>query len=198
MVTGPALDVRMSAKTTLERALDVADFEHWAEHQAAARAQGCRLGLGIATYIEAAPGPPGYMDAVVPGLSAFASAEPIHAVLEGDGSITVHTRQVPHGQGHETTLAQVAADELGVAVEAVRVRYGDTNFAPFGISGTGGSLSAAMAGGAVALAARNAARAHCRHRRGAVGGIADGHRHRRRSHSRRGRLQDFADLPRGR
>ncbi|MGB9302267.1 MAG: molybdopterin cofactor-binding domain-containing protein, partial [Mycobacterium sp.] len=53
----------------------------------------------------------------------------------------------------ETTLAQVAADELGVPVEAVRVRYGDTNFAPFGISGTGGSLSAAMAGGAVALAA---------------------------------------------
>ena len=54
MLTGPTLDVRMSAKTTLERALDVADFEHWAEHQAAAREQGRRLGLGIATYIEAA------------------------------------------------------------------------------------------------------------------------------------------------
>src|SRR5262249_58036380 len=62
-------------------------------------------------------------------------------------------QQVPHGQGHETTLAQVAADELGVSVEAVRVRYGDTNFAPFGITGTGGSLSAAMAGGAVGMAA---------------------------------------------
>ncbi len=153
MVTGPALDVRMSAKTTLERALEVADFEHWAEHQAAARAQGRRLGLGIATYIEAAPGPPGYFDFVMPGMSAFAGTEPIHAVLESDGSVTLHTRQVPHGQGHETTLAQVAADELGVPVEAVRVRYGDTNFAPFGITGTGGSLSAAMAGGAVARAA---------------------------------------------
>lgn len=122
--------------------------------QAAAREQGRRLGLGIATYIEGAPGPPGFMDAVMPGLSAFAGSEPIHAVLEGDGSVTLHTRQVPHGQGHETTLAQVAADELGVPVEAVRVRYGDTKFAPFGISGTGGSMSAAMAGGAVALAAR--------------------------------------------
>jgi carbon-monoxide dehydrogenase large subunit len=81
------------------------------------------------------------------------AVEPIHAVLESDGSVTVHTQQVPHGQGHETTLAQVAADELGVPVEAVRIRYGDTNFAPFGLAGTGGSRSAAMAGGAVALAA---------------------------------------------
>jgi aerobic carbon-monoxide dehydrogenase large subunit len=142
----------MSAKTTLEKALDVADFEHWAEHQASAREQGRLLGLGIATYIEAAPGPPGYMDFVMTGLSLL-TAESIHAVLESDGSVTVHTQQVPHGQGHETTLAQVAADELGVPVEAVRVRYGDTNFAPFGMSGTGGSRSAAMAGGAVGMAA---------------------------------------------
>lgn len=153
MVTGPTLDVRMSAKTTLERALEVADFEHWGEHQAAAREQGRRLGLGIATYIEAAPGPPGYMDAVMPGMSAFIGAEAIHAVLEGDGSVTVHTCQVPHGQSHETTLAQVAADELGVPVEAVRVRYGDTKSTPFSMMGTGGSRSAAMAGGAVGVAA---------------------------------------------
>jgi carbon-monoxide dehydrogenase large subunit len=159
MVTGPTLDVRMSAKTTLEKALEIADFEHWPEQQAAARKEGRRLGLGIATYIEAAPGPPGYFESVMPGSSAFASAEPIHAVLEGDGSITLHTRQVPHGQGHETTLAQVAADELGVPVDAVRLRYGDTNVAPFGMTGTGGSLSAAMAGGAVALAA-NSLREH--------------------------------------
>jgi carbon-monoxide dehydrogenase large subunit len=153
MITGPILDVRMSAKTTLEKALEVADFDRWAEQQAAARKQGRRLGLGFATYIEAAPGPPGFFDAVMPGFSAIMGAEPIHAVLEGDGSVTVHTQQVPHGQGHETTLAQVAADELGVPVEAVRVRYGDTHFAPFGMGGTGGSRSAAMAGGAVGMAA---------------------------------------------
>lgn len=153
MITGPILDVRMSARATLEKALEIADFEHWAEHQAAARAQGRRLGLGISTYIEAAPGPPGYMDCIMPGFSVFAGGEPIQAVLEADGNVTVHTRQIPHGQGHETTLAQVAADELGVPVEAVRVRYGDTDFSPFGIMGTGGSRSAAMAGGAVGVAA---------------------------------------------
>lgn len=153
MVTGPTLDVRMSARATLEKALEIADFEHWAEQQAAARAQGRRLGLGIATYIEAAPGPPGYMEFIMPGFSVFAGGEPIQAVLEADGNVTVHTRQIPHGQGHETTLAQVAADELGVPVECVRVRYGDTNFTPFGIMGTGGSRSAAMAGGAVGVAA---------------------------------------------
>lgn len=154
MVTGPVLDVRMSAKATLQRALEIADFAHWTEHQTAAREEGRRLGLGIATYIEAAPGPPGYADAFAPGMAALGGDEPIHAVLEGDGSVTLHTQQVPHGQGHETTLAQVAADELGVPVEAVRIRYGDTAFAPFGMTGTGGSRSAAMAGGAVAVAAK--------------------------------------------
>ncbi|RDH74472.1 xanthine dehydrogenase family protein molybdopterin-binding subunit [Mycolicibacterium moriokaense] len=153
MLTGPALDVRMSAKTTLEKALEIADFDHWPEQQAAAREQGRRIGLGIATYIEAAPGPPGFMDFVVPSLAMLA-AEPMHAVLESDGGVTVHTQQVPHGQGHETTLAQVAADQLGVPVDAVRISYGDTDFAPFGLAGTGGSRSAAMAGGAVAVAAQ--------------------------------------------
>jgi carbon-monoxide dehydrogenase large subunit len=75
-------------------------------------------------------------------------------VLEEDGSVSVLTQQMPHGQGHETTLAQVAADELGVAVEQVRVRFGDTAITPFGLMGTGGSRSAAMAGGAVEVGAR--------------------------------------------
>ena len=47
-------------------------------------------------------------------------------MLEADGTVSVYTQQMPHGQGHETTLAQVAADELGVPIEQVRVRYGDT------------------------------------------------------------------------
>ncbi|HLF41816.1 MAG TPA: xanthine dehydrogenase family protein molybdopterin-binding subunit, partial [Acidimicrobiia bacterium] len=152
MVTGPTLDVRMSARTTLERALEVADFDHWEQAKADALRQGRRLGLGIATYIEAAPGPPGYLDHVSQGFAAIADVEPVHAVLEADGSVTVITQQQPHGQGHETTLAQVAADELGVPLEAVRVRHGDSRVVPFGF-GTGGSKSAAMAGGATILAA---------------------------------------------
>jgi len=154
MVTGPGLDVRMSAKATLERALDLADHGRWGAVQAEARRQGRYLGLGFATYIEAAPGPPGYYDHVVfPGFSSITPGiEPVHAVLERDGSVTLVTQQQPHGQSHETTLAQVAADQLGVPVEAVRVRYGSTATSPFGF-GTGGSKSAAVTGGAVGLAA---------------------------------------------
>jgi carbon-monoxide dehydrogenase large subunit len=142
----------MSAKATLERALEVAEFGEWEKRQEAARAAGRRLGLGIATYIEPAPGPPGYLEHIAPGFTPLAGIEPAHAVLETDGRITVHTQQVTHGQGHETTLAQVAADELGVAVSDIRIRFGDTRKAPFGLIGTGGSRSAAMAGGAVHLA----------------------------------------------
>ncbi len=155
MVTGPGLDVRMSAKATLERALELAAFDGWEEAQAEARLAGRRLGLGFATYIEAAPGPPGYYDHVAfPGFSAVTpGVEPVHAVLEADGTVTLITQQQPHGQGHETTLAQVAADELGVELDRIRVRYGSTRTSPFGF-GTGGSKSAAVTGGATSLAAR--------------------------------------------
>jgi carbon-monoxide dehydrogenase large subunit len=76
----------------------------------------------------------------------------VHAVLEGDGSVTLITQQQPHGQGQETTLAQVAADQLGVPVDQIRVRCGSTSASPFGF-GTGGSKSAAVTGGAASLAA---------------------------------------------
>jgi len=156
MITGPALDVRMSAKRTLETALAAAGYSSWLEEQRAARKEGRLVGLGIATYIEAAPGPPGYMDAVMPGFGAVMAGEPARIRIETDGTVTVLTSQMPHGQSHETTLAQVAADELGVPIVAVKVVYGDTRVAPFSIMGTGGSRSAAMAGGAVTMAARGA------------------------------------------
>ncbi|HEX9316476.1 MAG TPA: molybdopterin cofactor-binding domain-containing protein, partial [Actinomycetota bacterium] len=154
MVTGPALDERMSAKRVFETALEVAGFDDWEKTKAEALAEGRRLGMGFATYIEAAPGPPGYMDHVAPGFSAMVDCEPIHAVLEADGAVTVHTQQVTHGQSHETTLAQLAADQLGVPIDVVRISYGDTRTAPFGLVGTAGSRSATMASGAVLLATK--------------------------------------------
>jgi len=154
MVTGPGLDVRMSAARTLEKALDVVDFDGWEERRAAARAEGRRLGLGFATYIEAAPGPPDYFDYFAPGFGPMVNCEPIDAALEDDGTVTVATQQVVHGQGHETTLAQLAADELGVPIGSVRVRFGDTARTPFGLVGTGGSRSATFASGATILASR--------------------------------------------
>jgi carbon-monoxide dehydrogenase large subunit len=155
MVTGPPLDVRMSAHRTLTEALRIADADSWPAAQELARGQGRTLGMGVATFIEAAPGPPGFFDYIAPGFSSMVGREPARAVLESDGNVSVHTQQVPHGQGHETTLAQVAADELGLAVEDVRVHYGNTSVAPFGLMGTGGSRSAAMAGGVVHIAARD-------------------------------------------
>ncbi len=88
------------------------------------------------------------------GSGGLLAGEPARSVLEADGTVSVYTQQMPHGQGHETTLAQVAADALGVPIEQVRVRYGDTSITPFGLSGTGGSRSAPMAGGAVTYSAR--------------------------------------------
>ncbi len=155
MLTGPTLDIRMSARATLERALAIAELDQWPARQEAARAEGRVLGLGFATFIEAAPGPPDFQEAIMPGGGGgLMGGEPARSVLEADGTVSVYTQQMPHGQGHETTLAQVAADELGVPIEQVRVRYGDTSLTPFGLSGTGGSRSAPMAGGAVTYSAR--------------------------------------------
>ncbi len=117
----------------------------------AALAEGRYLGLGMASYLEAAPGPKN------PAGSArrrHAGRRDSHVSVEADGSITVVTQQHPHGQGHQTTLAQVAADELGVPFEAITVRYGDTDFTPFALVSTGGSRAATMANGSVLHASR--------------------------------------------
>src|SRR5262249_60227162 len=136
-----------SARPAPERALGPADFEHWPARQAAAHAEGRAIGLGFATFIEAAPGPPDYGAAIMPGGgdNSIIANEPARSVLEPDGTVSVFTQQMPHGQSHETTLVQVAADELGLPLEQVHLRFGDTALTPFGIVGTGGSRSAPMA-----------------------------------------------------
>jgi aerobic carbon-monoxide dehydrogenase large subunit len=154
MLTGPKLDVRMSAKRTFEEAMQLASVDTWEHTKLEARAKGKILGMGFATFIEAAPGPPDYFDHVMPGMGSMLGAEPAYVTLDADGTVSVFTQQVPHGQGHETTLAQVAADQLGVPMESVRVKYGNTAITPFGLIGTGGSRSAPMAGGAVTFGAR--------------------------------------------
>jgi carbon-monoxide dehydrogenase large subunit len=72
--------------------------------------------------------------------------------LEEDGIVALFTGQMPHGQSHQTTLAQIAADEFGVPFEQVRVVVGDTDVVPFGL--TGGSRSATMTGGVALHGAR--------------------------------------------
>ncbi len=154
MVTGPTLDAEMTARDTLVRALELADEPSFRRRQADARAEGRLLGLGIATFHEAAPGPPDFGEALMPG-GGMLMTEPIRTVLEDDGTVSVFTQQVPHGQSHETTFAQVAADELGVPIEQVRLVYGDTRRTPFALLGTGGSRGGPMAGGGTLFAARD-------------------------------------------
>jgi len=150
MATRVTLDGAASLDS-LERAVQLVGYASFRERQAQARELGRLLGIGFATYIEGAPGPSDMSAAMgFPPLPERAIAQ-----LEPDGHLTVVTAQSPHGQGHETTLAQIAASELGVPIEHVRVVHGDTRTAPFSLIGTGGSRAATMASGAALLATRS-------------------------------------------
>jgi carbon-monoxide dehydrogenase large subunit len=154
MLTGPTVDETMSTRKTLERAIELADLNGFEQAKADAAAAGRYLGIGIASYHEAAPGPPNYWDSMSPG-SGMLLRQTARATVARDGSIEVRTPQMPHGQSHETTYAQVAADELGVAIEDVRIVYGDTSRTPFDLVGTGGSRGGPVGGGAVRKAGRS-------------------------------------------
>lgn len=145
MITGRTL-TSCTARESLETLLDLIDIEEFRSQQAVARENGRHLGIGIATYIEGAPGPRDDTDL---------GDEVIKMQLEVDGSVTVFTGQMPHGQGHETTFAQIAADEMGVHFDQVLVVVGDSDLVPHG--NTGGSRAAAMAGGGTLHAARDLA-----------------------------------------
>jgi aerobic carbon-monoxide dehydrogenase large subunit len=144
MVTGRSL-VSATARESLEKMAEVVDFAAFRQRQAEARKDGRYLGIGMATYIEGAPGPRGE------GGRGLGN-EQMRMRLDDDGTVLVFTGQMPHGQSHETTLAQIAAEEFGVAFEQVKVIAGDSDQVPFGF--TGGSRSATMAGGASLHTAR--------------------------------------------
>ncbi len=149
MLTGQPF-VGVTTQESVEQAALLIGWEGFRQRQRAARAEGRYLGIGMASYLEAAPGPraPGQEGPDVMGY------ETTHLSVEDGGKVVIVTRQQPHGQGHETTLAQVAADELGVRFEDITVRYGDTDITPMAIVGTGGSRAATMANGAVLHASR--------------------------------------------
>jgi aerobic carbon-monoxide dehydrogenase large subunit len=147
MVTGRSL-AGVTAKESLEAVAGKVDLPGFRQLQAEAREQGRYLGVGVATYIEPAPGP-----LEGKGGGGIMGPEQIRLRLEDDGTVTVFTSQMPHGQSHQTAFAQVAADEFGVPFEQVRVVVGDSDLVPMGF-GTGGSRAAAMAGGASLHGAR--------------------------------------------
>jgi carbon-monoxide dehydrogenase large subunit len=145
MITGRPL-IGVTTRESLERVATMVDIPAFRRRQAAERERGRYLGIGIATFIEAAPGPR------MPGAPSAMGMETMRLRLADDGVLTLYTGQMPHGQSHQTTLAQIAADEFGVPFEQVRVVVGDSDVVPPAL--TGGSRSATMAGGVTLHGAR--------------------------------------------
>ncbi|MGO8920857.1 MAG: xanthine dehydrogenase family protein molybdopterin-binding subunit [Stellaceae bacterium] len=135
--------------TTLDMALKAADYAGFETRRQEAAKRGKLRGIGMATYIEACGIAP---SAVAGALGARAGLyETAELRVHPTGSITVFTGTHSHGQGHETTFAQLVSDRLGVPLEMVDVVHGDTNKIPFGM-GTYGSRSLPVGGSALVKA----------------------------------------------
>jgi carbon-monoxide dehydrogenase large subunit len=126
----------------LERALALLDYDGWRRRQRAQAGATRRLGVGLACHLQGT------------GLGPFEGAT---VRVDPSGRVYVLVGVTAQGQGHATTLAQIAAEELGAPLEDVTVVAGDTSRFPFGM-GTGGSRVAANAGPAVARTAREVRR----------------------------------------
>ena len=127
-------------ESALDAALEHAGYDTLRKEQLARRERGdaLQLGIGVSCYVE------------VTGNSATAGekSEGARLTVGDDGIVTVYTGTSPHGQGHDTSWAMIAADELGVPMDAVRVVHGDTDLVPVG-GGTYGSRGARQGGAAV-------------------------------------------------
>jgi len=135
--------------STLEMGLVAADWAGFEARRAEAAKHGRLRGIGISTYVEACGIAP---SAVVGSLGARAGLYEVGVIrVHPTGSVTVLTGTHSHGQGHETTLAQLVCDRLGVPIANVDIVHGDTAKVPFGM-GTYGSRSLAVGGSAMVKA----------------------------------------------
>ena len=138
-------------KKVFEKALEIAEYKKWREIQEKARKEGRLIGIGISSYIE--------MCGLAPSRIARATGfglglwESVLIRVHPTGKVSVYVGSHPHGQGEETSFAQIVADELGVSIDDVEIVHGDTDETPFGM-GTYGSRTTPVGGGALALAAR--------------------------------------------
>ena len=135
----------------LDKALAMADYPALRKQQAEQRAQGRYLGIGFCTYAEIC----GLGPSQVAGAVGFGGGLWESAIVRfhPSGKVNVMVGVSPHGQGEETTFAQIVASELGVAVDDVEVLHGDTDVTPQGW-GTYGSRTTAVGGGALMGAIR--------------------------------------------
>ncbi|HLZ27818.1 MAG TPA: aerobic carbon-monoxide dehydrogenase large subunit [Chloroflexota bacterium] len=133
----------------LTKALDKIGYAELRTEQLEKRARGELMGIGISTFTEiVGAGPSDTFDIL--GIKMFDSAE---IRIHPTGSAVVRIGVQTQGQGHETTFAQIVAEELGLTVENIDVEHGDTDTAPYGL-GTYASRSTPTAGAATAMAAR--------------------------------------------
>ena len=137
-------------EASLNKALELSDYEGFAARKASAAAKGKLRGIGLSCYIEACGLAPSQVaGALGAGVGLWESGE---VRVNPTGSVSVLTGSHSHGQGHETTFAQLVADKLGVPIDDVDVVHGDTGKLDFGL-GTYGSRSLAVGGSALVNAA---------------------------------------------
>ncbi len=134
---------------SLDAAMKAADVAGFPERRADASKRGRLRGLGYSTYIEACGLAPSNIAGALGARAGLYEAGTVR--VNPTGSVTVFTGSHSHGQGHETTFAQVVADRLGVPVENVDIVHGDTGRVPFGM-GTYGSRSLSVGGTAIVKA----------------------------------------------
>ncbi len=131
-------------QASLDRLLQKADYRALRAEQAEKRKQGALMGIGLSTYVEVCGmGPSAAMPA--------GGWEQCEVEVRRTGRVVVKTGVSPHGQGEETTFAQIAADAFGITPDDVEIVHGDTDVVPEGI-GTFGSRGQAVGGGALSAA----------------------------------------------
>ena len=134
---------------TLRMALEIAGYDDLRKEQLAERATGQLMGIGISFFTEAVgAGPRKHMDILGLGM-----ADGVELRVHPTGTAVLRISVQTQGQGHETTFAQIVAEELGLSPDDVEVVHGDTDQTPFGL-GTYGSRSTPVSGAATAIVAR--------------------------------------------
>ncbi|WP_042377550.1 aerobic carbon-monoxide dehydrogenase large subunit [Streptacidiphilus melanogenes] len=134
---------------TLRKALDVAGYAELRREQAERRARGELMGVGVSFFTETVgAGPRAHMDILGLGM-----ADGCELRIHPTGKAVLRISVQSQGQGHETTFAQIVAEELGIPPEDIEVVHGDTDQTPFGL-GTYGSRSTPVSGAAAAVVAR--------------------------------------------
>ncbi len=133
-------------ETCLARALELADVKGFDARRQESEKNGRRRGLGYSCYIEACGLAPSNIAGALGARAGLFEAGEVR--VHPTGSVTVFTGSHSHGQGHETTFAQVVSDRLGVPLDNIEIVHGDTGRIPFGM-GTYGSRSIAVGGSAI-------------------------------------------------